>query len=88
MIFHVLDDDVYKSILENLIVYSNKYISIFTWHTNPLGKWYKKQNRDSYQAYRDFNVYIPMFENAGFELIANHKSEVAEYGSMYIFRKG
>lgn len=87
MLFHILDDGVYKAILENLIEYSNNYISIYTWHSNPLNKWYKKQKKDSYQAYRDFNQYIPMFETAGFKLIANCKSDVNKYGTMYIFKK-
>lgn len=87
MLFHIMDDDIYEKILENLIAYSNEYISIFTWNKNPLRKWFRSVEHDSYQFYRDFNKYIPMFENAGFELIANCKSETSTFGSMYIFKK-
>lgn len=87
MLFHIMDDDVYDKILLNLIDYSNEYISIFTWHKNPLRKWFRSIEHDSYEAYRDFTKYISLFENVGFELIANCKSETDKFGSMYIFRK-
>ena len=49
MLFHILDEDVYLGIINNLLEYSNKYIFIFTWSKNPLKKWYNNKTQDSYQ---------------------------------------
>lgn len=87
VLFHIVDDEVYNNIILNLIEYSNKYISIFTWHKNPLKRMFRSTDNDSYQAYRDFSKYIPIFENPGFSLICNEKSPCNKYGSLYIFKK-
>jgi len=36
ILFHILDDQVYLSILENLARYSDEWIFIYTWVNNPL----------------------------------------------------
>ena len=36
VLFHIMDDGVYKSILTNLMAYSDQWIFLYTWVKNPL----------------------------------------------------
>lgn len=78
-----MDDEEYKSILGNLIDYSNRYIFIYTWVVEP------ENYIQSYQKYRDFKKYIPLFESNGFKLVDVKKpfSFIEKYGAMWIFKK-
>lgn len=87
VLFHIIDENVYVNILKNLTKYSDNYISIYTWHTNPLKKWYCSKTKDNYQAYRDFMQYLHIFTDSGFELHSITNSAVNKYGAMYIFKK-
>lgn len=90
ILFHIIDDDVYYSILDNLTRYSNKYISIYTWHKNPIA-WYNIKSHlygsSKYQKYRLLDNDFHIFNENGFELINMSKSPVNKYGAMYIFKK-
>ena len=90
ILFHILDDDVYYRILNNLTRYSNKYISIYTWYNNPI-PWYNIKSRiygsSKYQKYRLLDNDMSIFNKNGFELINMSKSPVNKYGAMYIFKK-
>jgi len=35
LLFHIIDDEIYKKILYNLCKYSQDWIFIYTWHKNP-----------------------------------------------------
>lgn len=86
MLFHIMDDGTYNGILNNLTRYSDKFIFIYTWLVNPL----EPRTDDSrYQKYRDFNLYIPIFETAGFELVKMIPSPkiIDKYGAMWIFKR-
>lgn len=87
ILFHILDDDVFINTLHNLTKYSNKYISIYNWHKNPLNKWYKKQIKDSYQAYRILDDYFYIFENMGFHCKIIEQSPYDKVGALYVFEK-
>lgn len=89
LLFHILDEKIYTGILDNLMEYSDKYISIFTWHETPLKKFgiIKKDTDDIYQKYRDFSSYKYRFTKNNFDLICEEKSTVNKYGTLYIFEK-
>jgi len=38
LVFHILDDDEYFAILDNLCEYTGEWLFIFTWRRNPFGK--------------------------------------------------
>jgi hypothetical protein len=38
MLWHIIDDDDYIKILKNIKCYSDKYIIIYTWNSNPFNK--------------------------------------------------
>ena len=86
MLFHIMDDGTYNGILNNLTRYSDKFIFIYTWLVNPLEP---RTDDGRYQKYRDFNLYIPIFEKAGFELVKMIPSPkiLDKYGAMWIFKR-
>jgi hypothetical protein len=86
ILFHILNDQVYKKILDNLVIYSNKYVFVYTWKTNP----FEPEIEDgTYQMYRDFEKYVPLFQKSGFQLIERKDPPkyIDKYGAMWIFRK-
>lgn len=38
VLFHIMDEDVFRSTLKNICKYSNKYIVIYTWIENPFNR--------------------------------------------------
>jgi hypothetical protein len=86
ILFHIINDETYKKILENLTIYSKKYIFIYTWLKNPF---LPKTDDGWYQKYRDFDSYGYIFNQAKFELTQKIKNfqVIDPYGAMWIFKK-
>ena len=38
LLFHIMDNDVYEAILQNICDYSTEWIFLFTWEKNPFNK--------------------------------------------------
>jgi Methyltransferase domain len=104
MLFHVLDEQQYAAILENLCSYSQDYLFVYTWIRNPLRDpltvWRLASrlklrdamtglisSRDRYQMYRDFSLYLPVFERRGLRLEAVElPNMINPYAAMMVFR--
>jgi len=86
ILFHVMEDETYRKILECLTIYSTKYIFIYTWWENPF---FPKTDDGEYQKYRDFDSYKYIFEHSNFELTNKIKTPrfINPYGAMWIFKK-
>lgn len=90
LLFHIIDDDIYYKILDNIIKYSSKYIVIYSWDKNPIPLWNLKARyygSNKYQKFRNFDNDVKRFESRGFELIVKSKVSYNKYGALYIFRK-
>lgn len=98
VLFHIMDDDIYLQILENLCKYSTKYIVIYTWVENPFSRvnaFRRKKiryvifpsNTDGhYQHFRSLDDSFYIFENHGFKLI-NITQMPDNLGGFYIFAR-
>ena len=86
MLFHIMDDEDYKTILENLTKYSNEYIFVYTWYRNPFDG---KTDDGEYQKYRNFDDYVNTFLKRGFILKGVKKAPkcINPFGAMWIFKK-
>jgi hypothetical protein len=86
ILFHIIDDETYRKILEHLTIYSKQYIFIYTWWKNPF---LPKTGDGEYQKYRDFDSFRYIFDQANFELIRKIKTPrfINPYGAMWIFKK-
>ncbi|HEY6283189.1 MAG TPA: methyltransferase domain-containing protein [Nitrososphaerales archaeon] len=84
VLFHILDDETAKRIMENLCEYSSEWVVIHAWWRNPFEG---KVNDGIYQAYRPLDK--ALFTGRGFDLVEETPApeEVNPYGAMYIFRK-
>ena len=83
LLFHIMDDDRFEAILENLCYYSSRYILIHTWIVNPLGN-REPYTDGEYMTFRRFEDYFPLFEKNGFsnQTISNNPNGV---GALYFF---
>jgi 2-polyprenyl-3-methyl-5-hydroxy-6-metoxy-1,4-benzoquinol methylase len=62
LLFHIMDDDIYQEILQNLIEYSNNAILIYTWIRNPLNdKDVKRNIRGNFLRKGLFGKFIESF---------------------------
>lgn len=60
MLFHVMDDGVFVKILDNLACYSDEWIFIYNWHTNPFNlKWRLQRLYAALADDASENVYRP-----------------------------
>ncbi len=83
VLFHIIDDIEYNDILLNLCLSSRKYIFVYTWMKRP------KNYEESYQKYREFADFNPIFETHGFKRISLfYEAKIDPCGAMYVFRKG
>jgi len=89
MLFHIMDDDVYKGTIENLCRMSSDYIFIYTWVNNPLRKfWFLKADRDEYERFRNLNSLTSITSEYGFDGIAIVRNETIDrFGAMLVFRR-
>jgi len=80
MLFHVMDDSEYQSILRNLAKWSTEWLFIYTWWQSPFED---KNTDDCYQIYRplldSLNLLAPL------EFIAEHRH--TDIGALYIFKR-
>jgi ubiquinone/menaquinone biosynthesis C-methylase UbiE len=83
LLFHIMDDERFEKILENLCRYSNKLIFINTWMNNPL----RDKTDGKYQYYRLLRNYLHIFTKKGFNLTNFHKCPYDEFSAIYVFTK-
>jgi len=98
VLFHIMDDDAYQKILENLCKYSTKYIVIYTWVENPFSRInaFKRNkiryvifpsNTDGrYQYFRSLDDSLHLLDNHGFELI-NMTQMPNKIGGFYFYAR-
>lgn len=100
VLFHIMNDDDYKHILENICQYSREWLFVHTWSRNPFNlRWMLQSFRSQkklhlmwmltgsdgeYQKFRHFENYLNIFDRAGFALIGKEGKGV---GTMYVFRQ-
>jgi len=101
VLFHIMEEEAFTKILQNLCKYSTRYIFVRTWHKNPFTriqtlkrlnlprlKFLIKPNDNDgvYQYYRPLENYLEIFRDQGF-----HSSERHEYkdgiNALYMFKK-
>jgi hypothetical protein len=93
MLFHIMDDDTYLKIIQNLIKWTKKDLVIFTWISNPLrkkglfGKSTEIQTDEKYQKYRDFSKYERIIVESGFKLHAKERIPFNEFGALWFFQR-
>jgi hypothetical protein len=89
MLFHIMDDDVYKRTIENLCRMSSEYIFIYTWVNNPLRKfWFIESDRDEYERFRDLEQINTITSDYGFKGISVIRNETLDrFGAMLVFRR-
>lgn len=79
VLFHIMDDNDYFKIINNIMDYSNHWLVIYTWDKNPM----TKENK-LYQCYRRFPVEHVMDK---FILVKHEKDTTDKYGAIYIFKR-
>jgi hypothetical protein len=84
LLFHIINESAFNSILNNLCIYSTEYIFIYTWKENPLNN---KITDDKYQYFRPLETNLEIFTKHGFSLLCS-LSPVFDIGAMYVFKKG
>lgn len=100
LLFHIMNDNSFRAILNNLCYYSTNYIFIYNWWKNPWTITSSQEdpttNLDSvvpstytdgrYQYFRSLDKYLHMFEQNGFQL-----KDTLKYtdgvGALYVFKK-
>lgn len=94
MLWHIIDDNEYVKVLENIKRYSDKYIFIFTWNSNPLSiisyimEWLVRSGgRTKYQKYRNYRAISDPIFIPNFKLIEVHTNDVWKFGSMYVYER-
>jgi hypothetical protein len=84
VLFHIMNDDTYVKILQNLCEYSTELIFIYTWLFNP----FKNKTTDGrYQTYRNLEDSWDLFFKNNFGLAEASKSKYDKIGCMYVFRR-
>jgi len=89
LLFHIMDDDRYEAILENLCYYSSRFIIIHTWINNFFGDRDRGPFTDpdgQYMTFRRFEDYFPIFDRRGFSnpQIRRNPNGI---GALYFFQK-
>lgn len=80
LLFHILNESTYQSILSNLAKWTEERLFIFTWRKNP----FKGKTTDGwYQCYRPFLDYVSMLEPLKFV----EELEFARVGALYVFER-
>ncbi|MBA3044795.1 MAG: class I SAM-dependent methyltransferase [Euryarchaeota archaeon] len=101
VLFHIMDENTYIKILNNLGLWSNEWLLIFTWEKNPFDKrkgirkilTKPKVTDGAYQYYRDFSKYVNILESHGFILLETRSIDLSPsdesrpIGAMYVFKK-
>lgn len=82
-LYHIMNDSKYDRIIDNIIIWSKKYIIIVTWRTKPKGI----KEDDFYEKYRDFDIYQKRIINSGFTLILQENIPFDDYGCVWIFER-
>lgn len=87
LLFHIMSDERYVRILDNLCCYSSEWILIHTWIENPFGGRDEGPFTDGvYQTFRRFEDYLHIFRREGFRLLALRRNPNG-VGAFYIFKK-
>jgi len=86
LLFHIMDDDRYEAILENLCYYASRCIFIHTWINNCFGDRDRGPFTDGkYRTFRRLEDYFPIFDRRGFSKphIRRNPNGV---GALYLFQ--
>jgi 2-polyprenyl-3-methyl-5-hydroxy-6-metoxy-1,4-benzoquinol methylase len=100
LLFHIMNSNSFRAILNNLCYYSTNYIFIYNWWRNPWASNPRKKdlvtNLDrrvripytdgKYQYFRSLDKYLQVFEHSGFQLIDTLKYTDG-VGALYVFKK-
>jgi 2-polyprenyl-3-methyl-5-hydroxy-6-metoxy-1,4-benzoquinol methylase len=82
VLYHIIDEEEFLKILNNLCLSSNSYIFIYTWWLEP-----KKYDK-SFQHFRELKKYFYVFSANGFKFDKVFwDSAIDSYGAFYTFRK-
>lgn len=87
LLFHIMDDDRYEAILENLCYYSSRFIFIHSWINNFFGDRNRGPFTDGkYMTFRRFEDYFHIFKRREFSnpLIKRNPNGI---GALYLFQK-
>ena len=87
LLFHIMDDNRYEAILENLCYYSSRFIVIHTWIINCFGDRDQGPFTDGHhETFRRFEDYFPIFDRWGFSnpQIRRNPNGI---GALYLFQK-
>jgi hypothetical protein len=82
-LYHIMNDLEYDKIINNIIMWSKKYIIIITWYKRPT----ELKDDDFYEKYRDFNIYQKRIIDSGFDLILKEKLPFDNHSSLWIFKR-
>jgi 2-polyprenyl-3-methyl-5-hydroxy-6-metoxy-1,4-benzoquinol methylase len=106
VLFHIMDENEFRQVLTSICSYSEQWIFIYTWYTNPIPtlRWqirlkhlrnFRLQaliesfrdltNDQVYERFRNLQEYLPIFDDAGFDLYQFIPYD--QIGGMYIFRR-
>ncbi|MHA2052697.1 MAG: class I SAM-dependent methyltransferase [Candidatus Hodarchaeales archaeon] len=86
ILFHIMNEDEFKMILENISNYTNQFLVIYTWHKNPFEK--KGVVTDGISNYfRHLSNYMHIFMRNDFDPVAGIEVPYDEFGKLYIFKR-
>ncbi|GAH58278.1 unnamed protein product, partial [marine sediment metagenome] len=96
LLFHIMKEENFVKILNNLCRYSEKWIFVHTWSSNPFmqkgsphytGK--HKVTDSRFQYFRPLRSWLSIFKKYGFKLVATRRREskdrCTKLGEMFIF---
>jgi SAM-dependent methyltransferase len=80
VLFHIMNDERYGILLDNLNRWAGEWLFIVSWAKNPL-----PYLHDYFQYYRDLKEWLGRLPD--FALVGEHQKKGDEYNTLYVFRR-
>lgn len=80
VLFHIMDDERFGILLDNLNKWTGQWLFVVSWSKNPL-----PYQHDDYQYYRDLKKSLDRLPDL--ELVGEHQKKGDEHNTLYVFRR-
>jgi len=82
LLFHVLNDEDYVKIIDNLCDYTERFLFIYTWQLKPL-----ELAEEIPQAFRQLGKQFKLMNQKGLMIVFKQGVPFDPYGAMYVFER-
>jgi SAM-dependent methyltransferase len=80
LLFHIMKEENFKNLLNNLDNWTGEYLFVINWCKNPL-----PYSNDEYQYFRDLSFYLDWLPNL--DLVDTFRLKNDPYNMLYVFRR-